>query len=654
MSCKNWTIGKRIGVGFGVMLAMLAIVGLISISGIGAIVRNAGQVIDGNRLDGLLAQKEVDHLNWANQVNALLTDDRVTRLSVQTDPTQCAFGRWLYGEDRRSAETLVPALAPLLKGIEAPHQRLHASAARIGEVFVQADMALGDFLREKKIDHLKWMHQIKDVFLDPAATALQVQTDPHKCSLGLWIYAADTAAVKDRDQVFAAHWTKLEDQHGRLHTSAIAIDDMLRRNDRPEAIRLYRDQTQQAAENTLAAIDAVLAWQAGQIQGMETAKAVYANETLPGLKQIQSQLKTIRETARQHVMTDDIMLDAAQATRRNVSVVGLLAVAAGCALAFFIARSIVKVLRRMTCQMDEGAEQVATAAGQVSSASQSLAGGATEQAASLEETSSSLEEMASMTRRNAEHAQQANQLMDATNRVVSRASAEMEELNGSMSEIAGASEETQKIVKTIDEIAFQTNLLALNAAVEAARAGEAGAGFAVVADEVRNLAIRAAEAARHTSDLIAGTADRIKSGVGLVARSDQAFAEIARSAAQAGDLVAEIAAASREQAQGVEQINRAVTEMDQIVQQNAATAEESASASEEMSAQAKQMKRMVADLIRLVDGGSCSVIPTASPPASSLTASMDHTARTGSHPAELAPGRVIPGRGDMPRTCGGV
>ena len=136
-----------------------------------------------------------------------------------------------------------------------------------------------------------------------------------------------------------------------------------------------------------------------------------------------------------------------------------------------------------------------------------MAEGASEQAASLEETSSSLEEMSSVTNQNAAHAQEADVLMKESNRVVNQANDSMVELTVSMDEILKAGEETQKIIKTIDEIAFQTNLLALNAAVEAARAGEAGAGFAVVADEVRSLAIRAADAAKNTANLIEGTAE---------------------------------------------------------------------------------------------------------------------------------------------------
>jgi methyl-accepting chemotaxis protein len=207
-----------------------------------------------------------------------------------------------------------------------------------------------------------------------------------------------------------------------------------------------------------------------------------------------------------------------------------------------------------------------------------------------------------MTKQNANNASQANQLMTGTRESVSRAGKAMEHLTASMGEISWASEETSKIIKTIDEIAFQTNLLALNAAVEAARAGEAGAGFAVVADEVRNLALRAAEAAKNTADLIEGTVKRVKDGSTLVEKTEQVFQEVATSVGRSSELVGEITAASHKQAQGIEQINKAVSDMDKVVQQNASNAEESASASEEMNAQALNLKQFVGELKSLVDG----------------------------------------------------
>jgi methyl-accepting chemotaxis protein len=139
--------------------------------------------------------------------------------------------------------------------------------------------------------------------------------------------------------------------------------------------------------------------------------------------------------------------------------------------------------------------------------------------------------------------------------------------------------------------------------VEAARAGEAGAGFAVVSVEVRNLALRAADAARNTADLIESTVKKIKNGSELVAKTNEAFALVARGAKKVGELLGEISAASSEQSQGIEQINNAVLEMDMVVQRNAACAEETSSAAEEMNAQAEQMKEFVAELRALVRGG---------------------------------------------------
>jgi methyl-accepting chemotaxis protein len=222
----------------------------------------------------------------------------------------------------------------------------------------------------------------------------------------------------------------------------------------------------------------------------------------------------------------------------------------------------------------------------------------------LEESSASLEEMASMTKQNADHASQADQLMKQTRQVVDQANSSMAQLTSSMADITRSGEETSKIIKTIDEIAFQTNLLALNAAVEAARAGEAGAGFAVVADEVRNLAMRAADAAKSTAGLIDDTTLNVKTGSDLVSNTNDAFAQVTESASKVGELVAEIAAASDEQARGIEQITTAVSDMDNVTQQNAANAQESSSSSEEMYSQAGYLKKTVARLVALVGGSS--------------------------------------------------
>ncbi len=298
----------------------------------------------------------------------------------------------------------------------------------------------------------------------------------------------------------------------------------------------------------------------------------------------------------------DEFMASVYALRKAMIGITVLFLGLGLLAIWYFSHSISKPMTIVIEELNEGADQVASAAGEVSSSSQTLAQGASEQAASIEETSASLEEMSSMTKQNANNAAQANALMQETGASVQTVSKSMSELTASMNDILKASDETSRIIKTIDEIAFQTNLLALNAAVEAARAGEAGAGFAVVADEVRNLALRAAEAAKTTASLIEGTSKKVREGAEYVQRSNTAFTQVTDSTSKIGDLIGEIAAASGEQAKGIDQVTIAVSEMETVTQQNAASAEESASASEEMNAQSEQMKAIVNNLVMLVSG----------------------------------------------------
>ncbi len=725
---RNLTIGKKIGLGFAVVMVLVVLVALLSYTGVGGIVLNAGEVITGNKLDGNLAQKEVDHLNWANQVSALLTDEDVVKLDVQTDDHKCGFGQWLYGEGRKQAEAEVPSTASLLKEIEGYHAELHGSAVEIGKHFRQADVMLPGLLSAREIDHLNWTDKIERLFLENLAE-LQVQTDPTKCRFGQWLNGDEARETATSDPEFGRLVDAIREPHRELHTSAVAIQEVWKRKheglrttlmnrlddhrkwtatvcracaledagftvetdptqcafgkfleseqcyqwcadfpelkasldachapherlhasavkikaafaagDAPTAKKIYAQETVPAldavAKHFYEAIAAETVLVEAQrkaheifqaqtlpalaetrqglhqcrdhathaLEGMNKANHVFATATKPNLERVQELLNKVRAEVKGNVMTDEAMLAAAQRTKRNVTIVSIVAVVAGVCLAFIIARGIITALARVIKGLNEGADQVNDAAGQVSSASQQLAGGASEQASSLEETSSALEQMAAMTRTNAESARQANELSQQARSGAETGDRSMRQLNDAMTAINESAGEISKIIKVIEEIAFQTNLLALNAAVEAARAGEHGKGFAVVADEVRNLAQRAAQAARETTGLIEDSVNKSKEGTDVAGEVGKSLGAIVGDVTKVTDLIDGINKASGEQAQGVDQINTAVSQMDKVTQQNAAGAEESASAAEELAAQASTVKGMVEELSIMVGG----------------------------------------------------
>ena len=238
-------------------------------------------------------------------------------------------------------------------------------------------------------------------------------------------------------------------------------------------------------------------------------------------------------------------------------------------LVSFIADS----MKKFRSSMDE----LTVSARELETSAQSLANNADIQSSAVEELSSSVEQTASQVKTNAESAKAAEQLVDRTSTVVDAGTRKVTEMVEAMDAINASSQDIAKIIKVIDEIAFQTNLLALNAAVEAARAGQHGRGFAVVAQEVRNLAGRSAKAARETSDLIEGSAERVREGVAISEETRASFDEIAGNIAHVSDLVTTISAASAEQSRGVDLINDAILDIARITRMTSQQADAFAS-----------------------------------------------------------------------------
>jgi methyl-accepting chemotaxis protein len=332
------------------------------------------------------------------------------------------------------------------------------------------------------------------------------------------------------------------------------------------------------------------------------AYALSSGEVQPAFKQAETILKDLLDyNLRLSEEARNAGLKTVSWQKRTGLAGILLGLAAAIALGLFFSSSISKPISRIVASLDEISNHFSNATDRISASSHQLAEGTSRQAAALEKTSSVTEGLASSNRAHNDFLQELKETTKKSKLVRKNILNNIQEAAITMAEINNSSTATYETIKTIEGIAFQTNLLALNASVEAARAGEAGAGFAVVADEVRNLALRSAEAANNTSDLIERAVQAIANGGKLVETCTTEFDNYSSMADQYGTTISQASEASREQDRGFEQINITIREINRVDQENAACGEEVAAAADEMQHQSQAMRRYVSELAGVIN-----------------------------------------------------
>lgn len=535
---KNIKLSLKFLISNGIIIALLATVVFWAASGINRIIKDAHEVIEGNKLKANFEEKIVQHLEWSDKVIQYLTNTDITELNVQTDDHKCGLGQWYYNNERIQAETLIPELKPILAEMEKPHGALHTSIHALTAVFKN----------EKK------------------------NATPEELSDALKLYQSET--IKDLNDVRA-----LLLKSKNIVSEHIMTDEQMLKaaSDTRKAVILFS-----IIAAVIALIFAIIISKGIIVpikKGIEASKKlaigdlnvdldIYQKDEIGELADAQREmiatLKDSIEVAKK-IAEGDLTVEVTKRSEKDEFMQAL--------------ADMVDKLRKIVSEVISSANNFASGSEEISITAQQISQGANIESQTTEEVSSAIEQMSANIEQNTLNAQE-------TEKISSKAAQDIIKGKEAVDITVTAMKLIAEKISIIGEIAEKTDLLAINAAIEAARAGEHGKGFAVVAAEVRKLAERSQSAAKEIDDVSkASVQDAVKSG--------ELLNEVAPVIEKTARLVQEISAASMEQNSGSQQINSSIQQLTTITQQNSSASEELSSTAEEVASQAQVLKELV-------------------------------------------------------------
>lgn len=347
MSFNDLKIARKLGIGFGAVLVILAVVSIYNYSGFSRIAGETKVAQESCANQAEMIGKEVDHLKWMSAVARLFLDENVSELKVQTDPHKCALGKWLYSEKTKEMAQEDRELAALLEEIDEPHKRLHASAIDISDMYVHFDSELRNIIAGRWIDHLSWIEELSSSLL--ARRVFDGQVDPHKCAFGKWYYSYETT-----NKDLAALLAKWEEPHRQLHESAAEINRLARAGDWSAAVNRYQNATLPALSALHTAYGETEAFVDAMTASQMAAKDIYHTQTASAVAEVQTTLKKLADhfSAASNVATAEVNSLIGSSTTVMI-ILALAGIAIGLLAAYFITRSISRPISELSGVADK-------------------------------------------------------------------------------------------------------------------------------------------------------------------------------------------------------------------------------------------------------------------------------------------------------------